>query len=239
MPRRCTTQEPNKVDMLHLWKPRSLCSSMPKEEFKFCREEFRLEKFIPLTQAKAGGGYQQAGKAQVPAAHHENSGGRGPPHAKGQKGSGSAQQQGKGNKGFSGGKQQAANTSKPLSPQEYERRREHGLCTYCGKEGHFRRDCPVAKSQDDRKHAPVSNVKGSKGSKGSKGRGRGKSSGKGRGRGKSHGPVRQFDAHEYGDPDHAAYDEYKHDDYGHYDWHYDDAEEEDGQDPQVGVPAQA
>jgi hypothetical protein len=32
----------------------------------------------------------------------------------------------------------------PLTMQERQRRREQGLCLYCGSDKHFRRDCPVA-----------------------------------------------------------------------------------------------
>ena len=78
-------------------------------------------------------------------------------------------------------------TSSPLTPEEVRRRQTQRLCSYCAQPGHMWRDCPVQKSQPERRSAntravPATQATGSRGkgqaSKGAKGRGRGK--GKGR-----------------------------------------------------------
>ena len=69
-----------------------------------------------------------------------------------------------------------------------------------------------------------------------KGKGQGKSTGKGRRKG--HGPIREVQAHEYGDPDHAAYPEDDYDDYEDYDdYHGEGDVAKVLQAPESGLPA--
>ena len=86
----------------------------------------------------------------------------------------------------------------PLEREEIDRRRKDGLCLHCSQPGHVWRDCPVGKSQAERKHTPQRHVDGNshnldagKGKSKTNSAGKGKANGKGKS--KRYG-VRKLDA---------------------------------------------
>jgi hypothetical protein len=107
----------------------------------------------------------------------------------------------------------------PLPTEEKARRRSLDLCLHCGQAGHQWKNCPVSRSQRDRRYAPQRRMSSSSQSAPSSPKGKGKGKGKpalpstpkgkgkshflGKGRGKSTGrgrgrwvPVRNFETTE-------------------------------------------